>query len=210
MIFYFFRILFYPVREIIYLIQSKYIRFFNLMDLGATQEPNWKKYIKENINPNHNVLDYGCGTGNFSGIFEKEKYLGIDINKNFISYAKLKYSEYNFLTLDQIKNNTFNFEKRDCILINGVLHHISDENITKCFDLIKQVSKKNAQILILEPTKPLSVFTLDFIQKILDLGINIKSSFEYEQLLKKYINIKKISNYKFSYEVGVVISGHLK
>ena len=73
MIYHFFRIIFYPIRLIIYLIQSNFIRFFNLMDLGATQEPNWKKYIKENINLNHKILDFGCGTGNFSNLFKKDK-----------------------------------------------------------------------------------------------------------------------------------------
>ena len=210
MIYHFFRIIFYPIRLIIYLIQSNFIRFFNLMDLGATQEPNWKEYIKENINLNHKILDFGCGTGNFSNLFKKDKYLGIDINKNFISYAKQKNPEYNFITVDYIKNNKFVYEKRDVILVNGVLHHISDENINKSFEIIKKISNQNAKILILEPTKPVSIFTLDFIQKILDLGINIKSSLEYEELLKKYINIEKITTYKFSYEIGVVIFGELK
>ena len=125
----------------------------------------------------------------------------------------LSYNLYqidNFITVDYIKNNKFIYEKRDVILVNGVLHHISDENINKSFEIIKKISNQNAKILILEPTKPVSIFTLDFIQKILDLGINIKSSLEYEELLKKYINIEKITTYKFSYETGVVIFGELK
>jgi len=49
-----------------------------------------KKAIKSYVDINKKTLDYGCGTGNFSIIFNKKKYLGIDIDNESIEYAKKK------------------------------------------------------------------------------------------------------------------------
>ncbi|MBU4310929.1 class I SAM-dependent methyltransferase, partial [bacterium] len=52
-----------------------------------------KKYIlnviKEEFDfENKKVLDFGCGTGSNSFIFDSSHYLGVDINKERIAYAQ--------------------------------------------------------------------------------------------------------------------------
>ncbi|NTU42347.1 MAG: class I SAM-dependent methyltransferase, partial [Nitrospirales bacterium] len=50
------------------------------------------------------ILDFGCGKGDFSAFLKERgidvRYTGCDINRNFISLARRKYPEEEFLLLD--------------------------------------------------------------------------------------------------------------
>ena len=43
------------------------------------------------VGSNEKILDLGCGTGEFSSSFTNYRYIGIDTDPNYISYAKNKY-----------------------------------------------------------------------------------------------------------------------
>lgn len=66
----------------------------------GSQERNFNlvsKYLKSG----ESLLDYGCGIGGFTKYLENNNisisdYLGVDINNNFIEFAKEKHSEYKF------------------------------------------------------------------------------------------------------------------
>tara|TARA_Y100000590_G_C15577672_1_gene961097 strand:- start:169 stop:798 length:630 start_codon:yes stop_codon:yes gene_type:complete len=204
------RILFYPIRKLINFLQNFSIKYFNFMDLGATQSNDWKEFIKNNIIHKSFTLDFGCGTGNFSNLFNNKRYLGVDINSSFINYANKKNKEYEYCNVKDSKLFQ-NYEKNiDQVLINGVLHHLSDQDIKKSFDLIIRLAKKHTNVLIIEPTIPKKILTLEYLIKILDLGNHIRTKDDYVSILKQHIVIEIIDNYKFSYEKGIYIKGKLK
>src|SRR3989338_3862075 len=96
-----------------------------------------KKYIENVIGDSVNfsgkkVLDFGCGTGSYSFLFDPDKYIGIDIDYDRIKYAKKNYPEYNFRYTqnDIIKNLGNNF---DYVFIVSTLHHLSDNQARDCF-----------------------------------------------------------------------------
>lgn len=85
------------------------------------------------------TLDFGCGTGNFSTYFES--YLGVDINKSLLNFAKTEYPKKNFILLGQpapLEEEIFIF-KPELFFSVTVLQHNPD-------DLVKKIFKSMAQI----------------------------------------------------------------
>ncbi|KAJ49234.1 ubiquinone/menaquinone biosynthesis C-methylase UbiE [Clostridium tetanomorphum] len=96
------------------------------------------------------VLDFGCGIGSSSYLFESSNYLGVDCDDKRINYAKKLYPEYNFITtkdgLLPLSQNSV-----DYIMILSVLHHIPTEELTDSLKEFKRVLKSDGNIIIVEP-----------------------------------------------------------
>jgi trans-aconitate methyltransferase len=94
------------------------------------------------------VVDFGCGFGDLYTYMLKKgftgvRYMGIDINPQFISMAKKKHPDCNFLLLNLTEENLT--ERFDFILSSGVFnHHLSDNFafIEKCFEKFNLISEK--------------------------------------------------------------------
>ncbi len=96
------------------------------------------------------ILDLGCGPGRLSfNLGHKNCHVsGFDISDSFIEYAKRissdKNNNYaNFYFKDFASESLYEFEKSfDVILMQGVMHHIHDNDrmlfIEKCHDLLKE------------------------------------------------------------------------
>lgn len=79
-----------------------------------SQEKNFK-LISDNINKDESLLDFGCGIGDLINYLNKNdklpsKYMGLDININYINMAKNNYPDYNFMVIDNIKNIKGNYD----------------------------------------------------------------------------------------------------
>ena len=148
-----------------------------------------KKYF--NLTENNLVLDLGCGSGEFSTLFEKENYIGIDINKKDIAYASKKYDK-KFLTADA-KKLPFLENYFTKILVMGVFHHLSEADCLQVMSEINRVLKPEGEILIMEDTKSNSILT-KFIHY-LDQGDFIRPQDEWEKLFNRQFEI--IKNFSF-------------
>lgn len=87
------------------------------------------------------TIDFGCGTGNFADRFES--YLGMDINKKFLSFAKKRYPEKDFILLKKpipLKEAVFLF-KPELFFSTTVLQHNPDSLIRKIFKSMAQYNQ---------------------------------------------------------------------
>tara|TARA_Y100000741_G_scaffold119560_1_gene89778 strand:- start:2543 stop:3352 length:810 start_codon:yes stop_codon:yes gene_type:complete len=109
---------------------------------------NINKYKQENNidNNNINILDCGCGTGNYTEILIQNGYniTSIDYNDNMLEVLKQKNLKNNIIKKVNIKEPLpFNDNKFDIVIINQVLHHLNDfnENFIYHKNLIKEISR---------------------------------------------------------------------
>ena len=203
------RFLLYPIIYLADFIQNNLTNFFTPMNMGPVAEDSYAKFIKENLKHYDYILDFGCGAGFFSKLFKRKKYLGVEVNKNFILSAKKKYRGYNFKLLDQKCLDDYR-NKINLVFINNVLHHLTDQEIKNTFLLFKKKLKPNTKIFIIEPVLPKSFFSLEFFMKVIDIGNNIKTKKDYLKILNLCFGIKT----KKIMEVGIghvlVLKGFLK
>ena len=204
-----FRFILFPIILLADFLQTNLASRFTPMNMGPVSEDDYSNFIKRNINKNKYVLDFGCGTGFFAKLFNSKKYLGVDINKNFVSVAKNKNQGYNFKTL---KNNYLKgFEKKiNLIFINNVLHHLTDKQIFDAFYFFQKKLGKKTSIFIIEPLFPKTFFSLEFFMKVLDIGNNIKTQKNYITLFKKLFKIQRYNVKKVKIGSVLIVKGQLK
>jgi len=109
-----------------------------------------KKYIRENISSSKIkfILDYGCGSGEFSEIFKDNYYVGIDTNFKLLNFAKEKHNKDFVLVSKKLpfKDNSF-----DLIILVSILHHIGKEEVIELLNNISDLLSSSGILLISEP-----------------------------------------------------------
>ncbi len=199
------KIILYPIILVADYLQTNHTKFFTLMNIGPVNDPALKKMILKHLSYKNYVLDYGCGVGFFCKIFNKKRYLGLEINKKLLQRAKKINKGYKFLELKDKKVTKFK-NKINAAFMNNVLHHMSDNQINLALQFLKKNSKKNTKLLIIEPLFPKKNFSLQFFLKALDIGNFMRRKEEYVKVLKR-VKILKISQAKFGINDHVVIFG---
>tara|TARA_X000000950_G_scaffold286932_1_gene397354 strand:- start:5724 stop:6374 length:651 start_codon:yes stop_codon:yes gene_type:complete len=163
-------------------VSKKYTIFNSLSD------PNLVKGKK--------ILDIGCGDGyileqlikNFDIV--KFEYLGIDNNKNYISNAKLNFSNYKdssieFIELDINNIEKLNLKEFDLIISNGFFHHISDDEILDFFKKIDKFSFHQLEFIFIDPVFYEKQFFLRKFIMSFDRGEFIRSKDHYLKLFQR-------------------------
>ena len=106
------------------------------------------------------VLDYGCGTGNFTEkviAFQPKKIVAIDISEEAIKKAKHKSEARNKnveYRVENCENLNLNSDTFDVVYGGGILHHL---NLNKSLNELNRVLRKDGTIIFVEPlaTNPL-------------------------------------------------------
>jgi len=153
---------------------------------------NIRKIIREEliIKEQDNILDIGCGSGMFSRLFNRNSYIGIDISQKYIEYARKRYKR-NFEVMDAT-NLRFSDSSLNNILIFGMLHHLSDEEVRKVLYEVKRVLNSNAKMLVIEDIPTISHFNIfGKIMHYFDRGYFIRSLTQYVNLFSEYFLVEK-------------------
>jgi len=159
---------------------KKFKKFFdNILECNQKEywdkrAESWNTMLEDNVydkdkvlqelkklNPK-SILDIGCGNGNWTKILSDElpkvPYLGIDISKEMIKYAKKRNPKKEF----KIKDLTqlLNIDKYDLGFAYTCFLHISPKDMEKAIENIKQYCKR---LLIIEPIKRQGVGKMRFL-----------------------------------------------
>ena len=199
------KIILYPIILVADYLQTNHTKFFTLMNIGPVNDPALKKMILKHLSYKNYVLDYGCGVGFFCEIFNKKRYLGLEINRKLLQRAKKINKGYKFLELKDKKITKFK-NKINAVFINNVLHHMSDNQINLALQFLKKNSKKNTKLLIIDPLFPKKIFSLQFFLKVLDIGNFMRRKEDCIKVLKR-VKILKITQAKFGIGDHIVILG---
>jgi SAM-dependent methyltransferase len=140
------------------------------------------------------LLDMGCGTGELAGSFIKAgyEYYGVDIEPERIRYARKTFPDGKFHVMDA-SNLTYPDGYFDQILITGVLHHLSDEEVRGIVREIKRVLSPGGRALVMEDIAlPLrgSLNFLGALVHLADEGAHIRRPHEYTPLFEPHLDLK--------------------
>ena len=196
-------------------LQTKFTKYFSLMNIGTTSTSTYNKMIKALFNKKDFVLDCGCGIGHFAKLFDTNKYIGLDINSNFIIQAKTQNPKHYFFSFEDKKILIYK-KKVSTILINNVIHHLSKDDMTRLFNYFKKnLVKKKIKVFVIEPIAPKNFFSFEFFIKAMDIGDYMNSYSGYLKVLGKFVIIKKHEKIKFEANTvfkgsSIIIEGYLR
>tara|TARA_X000000950_G_scaffold51775_1_gene61248 strand:- start:2898 stop:3509 length:612 start_codon:yes stop_codon:yes gene_type:complete len=160
-----------------------------------------KKILELSIKKkNPKILDIGCGLGDSLEYIENPVYFGYDISKTYIEYAKKKYKKKGvFLCRNFSQKEIKRLPKFDYILLIGILHHLTNDQILNLLSNIKKTLKKHGSLITLDPIymKDQNYFARFLISH--DRGKNIKTKKEYLRMLKLFFknSISRTYNQSF-------------
>ena len=140
------------------------------------------KFISRYINANYKTLDYGCGIGACSINFNN--YLGVDIMKDLVNFAKVKYPDKNFLVLKDLylpEKLDFDFEQ---FFTATVLQHNPDDVVKKIFESVVKLKSKNITFSLYENSESNAKH------------MKARDSKDYVDLLNEYFDIRGYVFYK--------------
>jgi 2-polyprenyl-3-methyl-5-hydroxy-6-metoxy-1,4-benzoquinol methylase len=104
-------------------------------------------FIADQIEENDFVLDLGCGTGLLADYLKAKRYLGMDVNKDFVRFAKSKGH-------DVVNSDIFEFEKYpgsvDVVVLVDMLHHITPQEEV----LMKRLAEMDLKKIIVSESIP--------------------------------------------------------
>jgi len=118
---------------------------------SLTRQKRWFEFealLKNLSQGKEKILDFGCGNGRFSEIFEKERYFGVDFSSSLIHLAKKRYPQKKFFLIDGL-HLPFKDEFFDFVFSIAVFHHIPSQKLRiKVLKEIKRVLKKDGIFLL--------------------------------------------------------------
>ena len=151
------------------------------------------KYVFSQIKENNSIrlLDICCGDSYVLNYINEylDDYMGIDNNPKYLKNLSIKWPKFKFYQLDIESDETLKIIKNynpNFIFINGAIHHLND-NIVQTINSIFR-SFHNCRFLSVDPVAHKN----NLINKIMihfDRGKFIRSSLEYERLMKNFESI---------------------
>ena len=99
------------------------------------------------------VLDVGCGPGTNTHLFAHTDYLGVDINPDYIGYARKKFRRP-FVVADVTTYEVAQDQRFDFILVNSFLHHIETSAVRRIMAHLKTLLTPDGHIHILDLVLP--------------------------------------------------------
>lgn len=166
-----------------------YIRY-----LLAGEQKGMKGFIKNYLDKYKcmSIVDLCSGTGDFAGLtHENAYYIGWDINKDFINFARKRYlgkKNKSFAIVDILNPKKNREEKFDAVLLISTIHHFSDEDLKIILPLVSKMVKKVVIIADIIPDPP--HLLQRFFAKI-DRGKFVRPAKEKIRILEKYFKVVK-------------------
>lgn len=173
-------------------------------------------YLRQYLESKHSialkVLDLGCGPGTNAPLFSdktKYNYTGVDINPAYISTASRRFP-LKFICADIATLQTAG-EKYDIVLINSVLHHLTDREAHHVLQAASDLTVPGGECAVLDMIHPPHLGPKTALQALLirlDRGRFCRPFATLEALLSRYLKIHDIQ--PFSIRAGGILLWDLR
>lgn len=170
---------------------SKPIIFNLIRKIVAGNQSAIKDFVRINLKKYQikSVLDVGCGTGDYLvTIPATAQYVGIDISRQYLSFAKKHFQADNrqFLLQDACRANFYQDKKFDAVILISIMHHLSNHELSQILSRIKKV---NPKVVILTDIIPNPPSMMGKILAKLDRGRYVRPQTEKIRLVEKYFKV---------------------
>ena len=162
-------------------------------------------FVNEHYNKGMKVLDFGCGTGSNSKLFNPEDYIGSEVDSSRVLSSSKKYPKYKFEKIPIINSSKDKLPWEDgsfdMIFVSLCLHHINAKSCKLIFKEFRRVLKSNGKILGIEPALIDGKYFSNILMNILDAGDYIlpldkyKDMYQSESFTTTHINVVKTFGY---------------
>lgn len=160
---------------------------------NVTGGKNARRYIVENYIPKNEklkILDIGCGTGYITEYLSSSvEYHGYDLSSVYIEYANSKYGKDHSFYHERVnKMQLEEKEKYDLVIATGLIHHLSDSEAIKLFEIAHTVLKDGGGFLTLDGVYTDTQSSLRRFILSKDRGKFVRTEREYMNLARNYFS----------------------
>lgn len=155
-----------------------------------------KRVISENLDKDKTTLDFGCGIGQFSPLFNPKKYYGVDTDPKYIEFCKKRYKG-SFFPIKVSPPYRLKSRYFDQVLISAVVHHIDDKKLESISRELGRILKGNGKVMIVDhftKNRQKNMFCKLLIS--LDRGDYFRNPDELCELFSKEFKREKIGAFK--------------
>ncbi|HXV60880.1 MAG TPA: class I SAM-dependent methyltransferase [Vicinamibacteria bacterium] len=148
--------------------------------------------IREHLgsSPERRVIDVACGPGAFSDLFDEGSYTGIDLNPNYVRYAREHYR--GTFELQDARALDFPQGSFDDALVYGLLHHLDDVDVGRVANSLRRVVRPAGRILVIEDVPTESRLNLvGHLLHCVENGHYIRPAERYHALLEPHFRIEE-------------------
>lgn len=141
------------------------------------------------------VLDLGCGTGEFAGLFSAEGYLGVDLHPGYVALARRLRPRHRFECHDA---TTWpgDAEAFDLTLVNGVMHHLDDAVARALLRAAVQHTRKGGTLVVIEDVELPKNGPLTRAMHALDHGHFIRTPETWARMVGEFVAIEESETYR--------------
>jgi len=105
-------------------------------------------FVNDFYQQGQKVLDFGCGIGSNSKLFNSDDYMGVEVDESRVLSAKIKYPDSRFEKISFIstKEDKIPFQDNsfDIVFISLCLHHIDSKTCKLLFKEFSRVLNENS------------------------------------------------------------------
>lgn len=167
---------------------------FDSIQIGFNGE-FWKVFQKKfaKFADGKKVLDLACGTGILRNYITPKKYLGIDLNNSYISYARKRYKNDK---ISFISGNITQVILPNCevAFLISAAHHLSDADL---YSVSRQIKKAGINIFIIIDGYPKDFLSgiLSWLDSVLAGGKYFRDEKKIAKIFSKDLKVKKIGRF---------------
>lgn len=147
------------------------------------------------------VLDVGCGPGTNAGHFLGVDYLGVDINSEYIRHATMRYGP-RFRAADVTRMELELGDGFDCILVNSLLHHLSDSEVHRLLTHLRGLLTPEGTIHVLDLILPAKL-SVARVMALADRGKHPRPLTAWRTIFEQHFTTRRFDPYPLSV-LGIV------
>jgi SAM-dependent methyltransferase len=165
-------------------------RVYNLLQTFVGASRDRAAFVRAHVvfRPGDKVVDAGCGTGSALEFLPPVTYFGFDPNADYIRVAQSRYGNRGWFLCGDANSPRVRelAQGADAFLSLGVLHHLTDTQISEMFSLVRTCLRPEGRFIFYEPCFSADDDFLGRIFMKLDRGGNIKTDQAWRALLSEH------------------------